>query len=151
MIGWQEVKDSLNEIVETHIEAVSRHVDRNFNWLSDKYEVSWIVVQVILGAIIVFGVFFFFAIAFPLIWLNEAFRTTQRFYRRAIPCKGCTHSQFLHSYEEAPQNGGGKKPMWLGCQALTWRDKKWFGRNIVTCTCIKYEPMTNLEYIKTQK
>lgn len=144
--------DDLEEIFEGTGRILGKFVEDRFEWLGEKSDVSWLGIQVVIMTLIVIGVVIFFAIVYPLLWLNEFGRTIQRFWkRREVPCRTCEHSKYLHSYEEVNQNGGGKKPFWMKCTTLTWRDKKWFGRNIVTCTCIKYEPMTNLEYIKTQK
>jgi hypothetical protein len=142
---------SLTEKFEAIGQVLGRFVEERFEWLGEKSDVSWLGIQIVIMTLIVIGVIIFFVIVYPLLWLNEFSRTIQRFWkRREVPCRICFHSKYLHSYEEVNQNGGGKKPFWMQCQKLCWyNNKAWTG--IGTCSCKKYEPMTNLEYMKAQK
>jgi hypothetical protein len=143
---WKRIEDEFEAVGQ----VVAKFLEHHFEWIGEKTDVSWFAIQVVMMVLICIAVIIFFAIIFPLLWVNEAWRTLKRFWTRTVNCKTCGHNKWLHSFQKITSNRG-NEDYWGKCTTLTWHDKMWFGKRIMTCVCSKYEPMTNLEYIKSQR
>lgn len=95
------------------------------DWFSVKYPTIFGAISVVaLLFVFSFVMLFFLPIAGWMV-LQDAYRTTKRFYRKDIigPCKLCEHSSFLHGSNN------------YSCEAIT-------------CYCSRHEKMNNLDRIE---